>query len=53
MRADLAKKQDVPAYVICHDASLKQIATQRPTSLEQLATISGFGQTKVEKYGDN
>ncbi|GAM64738.1 ATP-dependent DNA helicase recQ [Vibrio ishigakensis] len=51
VRADLAKKQDVPAYVICHDASLKQIATERPTSLEQLATISGFGQTKVEKYG--
>ncbi|GAM59545.1 ATP-dependent DNA helicase recQ [Vibrio ishigakensis] len=51
VRADLAKKQDVPAYVICHDASLKQIATERPISLEQLATISGFGQTKVEKYG--
>lgn len=36
VRADLAKKQDVPAYVICHDASLKQIATQRPTSLNSL-----------------
>lgn len=52
LRASLAKQQDVPAYVICHDASLREIATLRPTTLEQLAAVSGFGETKVAKYGE-
>ena len=51
LRSSLAKEQNVPAYVICHDASLRQITTVRPSSLEQLAEISGFGEKKVNQYG--
>ncbi|MGL6314521.1 DNA helicase RecQ [Vibrio sp. WXL103] len=52
VRSDLAKQQNVPAYVICHDASLKTVAKLRPKSLIQLSEISGFGEAKIEKYGE-
>ncbi|WP_431774126.1 DNA helicase RecQ [Streptomyces cucumeris] len=50
-RAASAKEQGVPAYVIFHDATLRQIATEHPASLEALATVSGVGESKLEKYG--
>jgi ATP-dependent DNA helicase RecQ len=50
-RGQTAKEQGVPAYVIFHDATLRQIATQAPTSLDQLGTISGVGENKLAKYG--
>ncbi|MEZ9327452.1 DNA helicase RecQ [Vibrio breoganii] len=52
LRASLAKEQNVPAYVICHDASLADIALKRPTTLDALGEISGFGEAKVAKYGE-
>ncbi|MFY1703225.1 DNA helicase RecQ [Micromonospora sp. WMMA1923] len=51
-RAATAKEQGVPAYVIFHDATLRQIAADAPTSLAQLATISGVGENKLAKYGE-
>ena len=50
-RGAQAREQGVPAYVIFHDATLRQIATQAPTSLNQLGTISGVGENKLAKYG--
>ncbi len=50
-RAAAAKEQGVPAYVIFHDATLRQIATVTPTTLAQLGTISGVGETKLARYG--
>ncbi|MGH3884458.1 MAG: HRDC domain-containing protein, partial [Pseudonocardiaceae bacterium] len=50
-RAAAAKKQGVPAYVIFHDATLRQIATEAPSTLAELSTISGVGETKLAKYG--
>ena len=50
-RAATAKEQGVPAYVIFHDATLRQIAAQAPASLTELATISGVGEAKLAKYG--
>lgn len=52
VRSSLARAQNVPAYIICHDASLKAVAQQRPQSLEQLGQISGFGESKVSKFGE-
>ncbi|WP_436500506.1 DNA helicase RecQ [Actinokineospora sp. HUAS TT18] len=51
-RAAAAKEQGVPAYVIFHDATLRQIAAQRPSTLEGLGTISGIGENKLAKYGE-
>ncbi|MFP7761466.1 DNA helicase RecQ [Marisediminicola sp. LYQ85] len=51
-RAAEAKEQGVPAYVIFHDATLREIATGLPTTLAQLGTMSGVGESKLEKYGE-
>ncbi|MCP2246869.1 ATP-dependent DNA helicase RecQ [Lentzea aerocolonigenes] len=51
-RAQQAREQSVPAYVIFHDATLKAIAASRPTSLTELGAVSGVGQAKLTKYGD-
>ncbi|TNC26564.1 DNA helicase RecQ [Amycolatopsis alkalitolerans] len=50
-RAGTAKEQGVPAYVIFHDATLRQIATAQPSTLEQLGGVSGVGENKLAKYG--
>jgi ATP-dependent DNA helicase RecQ len=50
-RAGVAKEQGVPAYVIFHDATLREIAATRPTSLAELGQVSGVGETKLARYG--
>src|SRR5450755_4405360 len=50
-RAASAKEQGVPAYVIFHDATLRQIAARAPQTLAELATISGVGEAKLARYG--
>ncbi|WP_199431275.1 DNA helicase RecQ [Qaidamihabitans albus] len=51
-RAATAKEQGVPAYVIFHDATLRQIATESPSSLTALGTVNGVGDNKLAKYGE-
>ena len=51
-RAEQAREQGVPAYVIFHDATLREIATARPTSVTQLGGISGVGEKKLATYGE-
>ncbi|MFC0038456.1 DNA helicase RecQ [Actinomadura rayongensis] len=51
-RGATAKEQGVPAYVIFHDATLREIATLRPASLDELGGISGIGENKLAKYGE-
>ncbi|MEV0806794.1 DNA helicase RecQ [Micromonospora sp. NPDC050200] len=51
-RAATAKEQGVPAYVIFHDATLRQIATEAPTSLAGLSQVSGVGENKLARYGE-
>jgi len=50
-RAGVARAQGVPAYVVFGDVTLRGIASERPTSLDQLAGISGVGQKKLDTYG--
>jgi ATP-dependent DNA helicase RecQ len=51
-RAATAKEQGVPAYVIFHDATLRQIATDQPTTLAELGKVNGVGENKLAKYGE-
>ncbi|QXJ22864.1 DNA helicase RecQ [Actinomadura graeca] len=51
-RAATAREQGVPAYVIFHDATLREIATALPSSLAELGKVSGVGENKLAKYGD-
>ena len=50
-RMQLAKSQNVPPYVIFHDKTLQEMASRKPQELDELATISGVGEKKMERYG--
>jgi ATP-dependent DNA helicase RecQ len=52
-RLDRAQADAVPAYVVLHDATLRELAATRPRSLGELATVKGFGPVKLERYGDD
>lgn len=51
-RAATAKEQGVPAYVVFHDATLREIAARRPADLAALGTVTGVGAAKLDRYGD-
>jgi ATP-dependent DNA helicase RecQ len=51
-RSETARKLNMPAYVVLHDATIEGIAASRPTTLSQLRGISGIGDKKLERYGD-
>jgi ATP-dependent DNA helicase RecQ len=51
-RLELAQAQSVPAYVIFHDATLQEMARQRPDDLEAMRYISGVGEQKLQHYGE-
>lgn len=50
-RAGIARSHGVPAYVIFHDATLREIALARPDTLEDLSFVNGVGIKKLESYG--
>jgi len=51
LRAEIAKEEEVPAYVIFNDATLRQLEIQRPMSDSEFLAIDGVGKAKLEKYG--
>ncbi len=46
-----AREQGVPAYVILHDKTLRELAEVRPVSHGLLAGITGMGSAKIQHYG--
>ena len=51
-RAELAKRESVPAYVIFSNATLADMAEKAPRSLSELLEISGIGERKASRYGE-
>jgi len=51
-RGEVARQHNLPAYVVFHDATLAEMARLAPSSLAELATISGVGAKKLEAYGE-
>ncbi|KAF1696576.1 DNA helicase RecQ [Pseudoxanthomonas koreensis] len=51
-RGDLAREQNVPAYVIFHDRTLRDIAGLRPATISELARVGGIGGSKLGRYGE-
>ncbi|MBF6498906.1 DNA helicase RecQ [Nocardia cyriacigeorgica] len=51
-RAATAKEQGVPAYVVFHDATLRDIAARKPADLRGLGAVGGVGENKLAKYGE-
>ncbi len=52
LRKQLADRQNVPPYVVFNDASLREMAEQRPLTPGAFAAISGVGSRKLEQYGE-
>lgn len=50
-RFETAKTHNVPAYVIFHDATLREIAINQPTRISELQGLSGIGERKLKNYG--
>ena len=51
-RRSLAAASGVPAYVVFHDSTLREIAAARPQSLAELSVVNGVGESKLERYGE-
>lgn len=52
VRLRLANAQDVPPYIIFHDRTLKEMASLKPKTLEEMTYLNGVGQTKLALYGE-
>ncbi len=52
-RSELAREQGVPPYVIFHDSTLLEMLDRKPQTLTEMGQISGVGQSKLNKYGDD
>ena len=52
-RLERSQEDAVPAYVVLHDATLRELAAVRPQTLGELAGVKGFGPVKVDRYGDD
>ena len=51
-RTELAQQNDVPPYIIFHDSTLLEMMQVRPKTLDELLTINGVGDTKLQRYGE-
>jgi ATP-dependent DNA helicase RecQ len=52
LRKRLADEHGLPPYVVFHDATLREMAARRPLTLNEFAELSGVGQAKLARYGD-
>ena len=52
LRYKISQEEDIPAYLVFSDATLKEIERERPMSDDDFLKISGVGQRKMEVYGD-
>jgi ATP-dependent DNA helicase RecQ len=50
-RRNISKQQGISAFIVMYDTSLEALCRLRPRSLEQLRSVPGFGQRKIEMYG--
>ncbi len=50
-RMETARSHNLPAYVIFHDNTLREIARAGPVTLDDLRLVSGVGEKKLESYG--
>jgi ATP-dependent DNA helicase RecQ len=51
-RRSIAKQRGIPAFMVMHDSSLEDLARKRPASLLELHEVNGFGERKVETFGE-
>ena len=52
-RKDRAAEVNLPEFMVCHNATLMNVAREKPQDLLSLSKIKGFGDQKIAKYGDD
>ena len=52
LRRKLADEHNVPAYIICSDATLRGLCRKRPATREDLLEVTGIGEKKADAYGE-
>jgi ATP-dependent DNA helicase RecQ len=52
LRRELADSRGVPAYVVFHDSTLREMASRLPRNRSQMLEVTGVGPVKFERYGD-
>jgi ATP-dependent DNA helicase RecQ len=52
VRFEIAKEMELPAYVIFHDKTLKEMAARRPKTRKDLLQVSGIGEIKASQFGE-
>lgn len=52
LRLDIARKLEVPPYVVFHDSSLKEMALIKPATTDNFLQITGVGASKAKRYGE-
>jgi len=51
VRQELALQRGVPAFCVCHDRTLREIARAAPMTLDELGKVRGMGPAKIQQYG--
>lgn len=52
-RTEKAEKLQLKNYMICHNSELIDLAMYKPSNLDELKQIKGFGQQKADKFGED
>lgn len=52
LRRDIAEKRGLPAYIVFHDATLREMARRKPATVGELLRIPGVGERKCQQYGE-
>jgi ATP-dependent DNA helicase RecQ len=52
LRSEIARAEQVPAYVVFPDRTLAEFALRRPRTLAAMSAIRGVGPAKLDKYGE-
>ena len=52
-RLERSRKDGVPAFVVLHDSTLRELAAVQPRTQSELAAVKGLGPAKLERYGDD
>jgi ATP-dependent DNA helicase RecQ len=52
LRLELARRRNLPAYIIFGDVTLRNLERKRPSTPEDLLLVSGIGLKKLEQYGE-
>ena len=50
-RLERSKADEIPAYVVFHNSTLAEIASRRPSTIAELASVPGVGPAKLDRYG--